>query len=79
MLNIVKANSPSKKLPDGHPLTLLCKILNVNFLKPQCRPYTPSFRTLRVLGTKLRAVSISYGALVCAAVASMKTMPSERH
>jgi len=69
MFNIIKPNSSSKKLPDGHSFTLGCKILNVNFLKPQSRVNTSSFLTLGVLGTKLRAISVSHHTSVSAAIA----------
>lgn len=80
VFNIIEANSPPKKLPDGHSLTLVCKILNVNFFEPQSRTNTSSFWPLRVLRTKLRAVSISNHTVVCtAAMASIETMTSERY
>lgn len=56
MLNIIEPNSSPEKLPDCHPLTLLCKILNVNLLEPYCRAeascFLPNTRVNRAeLGT----------------------------
>ena len=81
MLNIIKTNSPSEKLPDGHPFTLVCKILNVNFFKSHSCGDTSSFWTLRVriLSTKLCAVSTPYRTnFGCAAIAPVETVSWKR-